>query len=134
MNKDSIMPAPASRGREDGSIRIRGRNILDLRMDSNDLQAATVREYLCEMLKIAFVSGTHPELAATLIKAGVIPGSADDDGTGYDGMHYDPQAVTDLTWEAIEVLSAEPFRPIGTKTSTERRSAQLQRRNSGTRR
>lgn len=128
MNKDSTRPVPAS-GREDGSIRIRGRNILDLRMDGNDLQAATVREYLCEMLKIAFVSGTHPELAATLIKAGVITGSADD-----DGMHYDPQAVTDLTWEAIEVLSAEPFRPIGTKTSTERRTAQLQRQHSGTRR
>lgn len=122
MNKDSTRPVPASRGREDGSLRIRGRNILDLRMDDNDLQAATVRDYLCEMLKIAYISEPHDDLNAALVKAGLVPGPAD------DGTHYDRKAVADRIWEAIEVLSAEPFRPIGTKTAAARRTAQLQRR------
>jgi hypothetical protein len=91
-----------------GMSRVRGRNILGIRLGPNDLQAATVRDYLCEMLKIAYVTRAPAELARPLVRLGMIPGTATADG---DVSSYDTAAAADLIWEAIDVLASEPFRP-----------------------
>lgn len=102
---------------EDGSLRIRGRNILDLRLDSGE----TVRQYLAGLLwGTLYQPGGSPlfvPIRAVMAKHGMIG-------------EEDQAAAERLTGEAVEVMGSEPFRPIGTKTGTERRLAQLQRRNS----
>lgn len=122
---------------EDGSLRIRGRDVLDVRVDPPDCQAATIREYLCELIKVAWhekrafgTSGWHSDLYEPLVKLGMVSGTLDEDGFL---AQVDEPAAMRLLWEAIDVLAAEPFKNIGMKTASERHLAKLQRRHSGKR-
>lgn len=117
MNND---PAPSGPAAADGSLRIRGRNILDLRLDNGE----TVRQYLASSIwGIVHLAGSSllDPVHAVMTRHGMV-GEEDQD------------TAKRLIGEAIEVMGSEPFRPVGMKTDTERRLAQLQRRNSGHRR
>jgi len=106
---------------EDGSLRIRGRNILDLRLDGGE----TVRGYLTALITVALFQDGGQALKAPVRTVMAAHGMLD------DGDH---DRADQLIGEAIGVLAAEPFCLIGRKTDTERRLAQLQRRHSGGRR
>lgn len=101
----------------DISFRIRGRNILDLHIEGGQ----TVRQYLAGLLHGTLNQPGGKYLAApvhkVLIEYGMI-------------RRTDDALAMKLLSEAIEVLAAEPFRPVGVKTGTAQRLARLQRRSS----
>lgn len=99
----------------DNSFRIRGRNILDLRLDGGQ----TVREYLAGLLHGTIYQPAGSGLIAPIRQA-MIRHAMVDEG--------DQARAERLVSEAIEVLAAEPFRPVGVKTDTARHLARLQRR------
>jgi hypothetical protein len=104
----------------DGSLRIRGRDVLDLRLDGGQ----TVRRYLASVITGVLYQpggeGLRAPVEKALIDHGMLKGPGD-------------EAAMQVICDAIDVLAAEPFKPIGMKTATERRLAQLQRRHSGKR-
>lgn len=91
--------------------------VLDLPMQENDAGAATIREYLCELLSELWekgegFSGKRPfgnsgwdyELHVPLVKAGLIDGSVDEDGYLENS---DRKAAHQIISSAIESLGVK---------------------------
>lgn len=91
-----------------------GEQILDVQMGTNDAEAATIRDYLKQLLLTLWekgerFSGKRPfgnsgwdmDIYAALVKAGVIEGDLDEDGFV---NHCDAKNGDELIFSAIEAL------------------------------
>lgn len=92
--------------------------VLDLEIGPNDANAATVRDYLIKLLKLVWEDGEcfnakRPfgnsswayELYQPLVKAGMVPGSLDEDGYLDE---FDQPAADALIADAIRALGQTP--------------------------